>query len=134
VLLVLLAAVLLAGCSAAQPTRAPAPTNLDAAIATASTSVANASTYIFSLEQALPGAPSNEDLERLQSTLNLAATQTGAAQIATSQEALSQFEAGIATVTQAYEAAAEGSTEQQPLGELRTTLEVGRDALDGALR
>jgi hypothetical protein len=95
--------------------------------------VANASTYIFSLEQALPGAPSNEDLERLQSTLNLAETQTGAAQVATSQQALVQFDEGIATVTQSYESAAEGSTEQQQLAELLSTLEVGRDALADAL-
>jgi hypothetical protein len=129
----LIAAIVLAGCSASTPPETPAASELDAAIATATTAVANASTYIFTLEQELPGAPSNEQLEKLQSTLNLAATQTGATQRATAQSALDQFDAGIEQLTEAYNAAPEGSDEQQQLQQLIGTLAVGREALSVAL-
>ncbi len=107
---------------------------LDAAIATASTSVANASTYVFGLKQEIPGAPSNDDLEKLQTTLNAAAAQTGPEQRVTAQSALDQFNAGIASLTETYDATPEGSPDKDQIQELIATLEVGRDALDLALK
>ena len=94
----------------------------------------DASTYIIGLKQAIPGAPSNDDLEKLQTTLSAASAQTGAAQQASAQSALEQFDAGIDKVTKAYDAAAAGSPEQEQLRQLIATLKVGRDALAEALK
>ncbi len=134
---VLLAVVVLSACSsskASKPTESPREAELNAALVTASTSVADASTYIIGLKQAIPGTPSNDDLERLQTTLNAASAQTGAAQQASAQSALDQFDAGIAKVTKVYDAAPAGSPEQAQLRQLIATLEVGRDALAQALK
>ncbi len=117
-----------------QATESPREAELNAALVTASTSVADASTYIIGLKQAIPGTPSNDDLERLQTTLNAASAQTGAAQQASAQSALDQFDAGIAKVTKVYDAAPAGSPEQAQLRQLIGTLEVGRDALAQALK
>lgn len=132
---VLLAAVLVpSGCASSKPTESPQQAELNAALVTAGTSVADASTYIIGLKQPIPGTPSNQDLERLQTTVNAASAQTGAAQKASAQSALDQFEAGIAKVTQTYDATPAGSPAQEQLRQLRATLEVGRDALAGALK
>jgi hypothetical protein len=133
---VLLAVVVLSACTSSKPskpTESPQDAGLNAALATAGTSVADASTYIIGLKQSIPGTPSNDDLNRLQTTLNAASAQTGAARQASAQSALDQFNAGIAKVTQAYDAAMAGSPEQEQLRQLIATLEVGRDALGGAL-
>jgi outer membrane murein-binding lipoprotein Lpp len=130
----LAAALLLGGCSSPAPPQSPQATQLNAALATASTSVGDASTYIIGLKQAIPGAPSNDDLEKLQTTVNAASSQTGAAQQASAQSALEQFNAGIDKVTQSYDAAAAGSPEQEQLRQLIATLTVGRDALAEALK
>ena len=136
---VLLVAVLaLAGCSAPEssttpPAETPKASQLDAAIATATKAVSDASVYIMSLKQALPDATSNDDLEKLQSTLNLAATQTGATQIATSQSALDQFNAGIEKTTASAASASQDASTQDQFEQLIITLEIGRDALDAAL-
>jgi hypothetical protein len=132
--LLLAAVLLLSACSPPKPTQSPREAELNAALATASTSVADASTYIIGLKQSIPGTPSNDDLNRLQTTLNAASAQTGAAQQASSQSALDQFDAGIAKVTQTYDAAPAGSPEQEQLRQLMATLKVGRDALAGALK
>jgi len=130
----LIVALSLAGCTASTPpATSPQAAEMDAAIATALSSVASASTYIFGLEQEIPGAPSNDDLEKLQSTLNLAASQTGATQRATAQSALDQFNAGIAQVSEAYDEAPAGSAEQEQIQQLIATLTVGREALAQAL-
>ena len=70
-LLVTAALLLVPGCSSSSA-EAPQSAELNAALATASTSVADASTYIIGLKQAIPGAPSNDDLEKLQTTVNAA--------------------------------------------------------------
>ena len=127
-------ALLLGGCSAQTPAESPQSAELNAALTTASTSVGDASTYVIGLKQPLPGAPSNDDLEKLQTTLSAASTQTGAAQQASAQSALEQFNAGIDEVDAAYEAAAAGSPEQEQLRQLIATLKVGRDALAEALK
>ena len=94
-----------AGARAQTPAESPQTAELNAALTTASTSVGDASTYIIGLKQPLPGAPSNDDIEKLQTTLSAASAQTGAAQQATAQSALDQFNAGIDKVTKAYDAA-----------------------------
>ncbi len=129
-------ALTLCGCSA-PPSSSPESlkaSELNAALLKASTSVGDASTYIIGLKQPLSGAPSNDDLQRLQTTLSAASSQTGAAQQASAQSALEQFNAGIAKVTQVYDAAPAGSPEQQQLKQLIATLTVGRDALAKALK
>ena len=134
---VLLAVVVLSACASSTPSKpseSPQNAGLNAALATASTSVADASTYIIGLKQSIPGTPSNDDLNRLQTTLNAASAQTGAARQASAQSALDQFNAGIAKVTQAYDAAPAGSPAQEQLRQLIATLEVGRNALAQALK
>lgn len=133
VLLVAAALMAVPGCSSPS-VEAPQAAELEAALSTASTSVADASTYIIGLKQDLPNAPSNDDLEKLQTTLNAAETQTGAVQRATAQSALDQFNAGIAEVTPVYEAAPADGGDKEQLRQLIATLEVGRDALDEALK
>jgi hypothetical protein len=128
------AALIIGGCSTPAPSQSPQSAELNAALATASTSVGDASTYIIGLKQAIPGAPSNSDLEKLQTTLNAASSQTGATQQATAKSALEQFNAGIDKVTKAYDAAVAGSPEQEQLRQLIATLKVGRDALSEALK
>jgi tagatose-1,6-bisphosphate aldolase non-catalytic subunit AgaZ/GatZ len=130
------AALLVSGCSASKsaPPESPQAAALNAALAKASTSVGDASTYIIGLKQPLPGSPSNDDLQRLQTTVNAASSQTGAAQQASAQSALDQFNAGIIKVKQVYDTAPAGSPEQEQLKQLIATLEVGRDALAQALK
>jgi len=132
----------LGGCSPTAeqpaPTAAPAETpqaaSLDAAIATATQSVSDSSAYIMGLKQEIPGAPPNDDLEKLTTTLNLAATQTGAAQVATAQNALDQFVAGIAKTQEAAAVAPQDEATQGQYRQLTATLDIGRRALDEALR
>jgi hypothetical protein len=130
----LCAALLITGCSTPPPPETPKASQLDAAIATASSAVSDASTYIFSLKQPLPDAPPNTDLEKLQTTLNAAAAQTGATQRATAQSALDQFNAGLDKSAAAAEAAPQDTATQDQFQQLIATLEVGRDALDRALK
>jgi hypothetical protein len=85
------------------------------------------------LKQQMPNATSNDDLEKLQSTLNLAATQAGAAQVATAQSALDQFNAGITKTEEAAAAAPQDDATQEQYRQLIATMEIGRDALDAAL-
>ena len=85
------------------------------------------------LKQEMPGAPPNDDLEKLTTTLNLAATQTGAAQVATAQSALDQFNAGITKTEEAAKAAPQDAATQDQYQQLVITLETGRAALDQAL-
>jgi hypothetical protein len=139
-LLVLAAMLLPVGCSTSTPqgpTTAPSETlqeaELDAAIATASQAVSQASNYIVGLKQSMDDPPPSDDLEMATSTLNLAATQTGATQRTTAQSALDQLNAGIEKTTAAAGAAPQDTATQDQYQQLISTLEVGRDALAAAL-
>ncbi len=134
ILVLLFAAGIVGGCSASTPAETPVAAELDTALAIASTSAGEASTYVLGLKQGLPGAPSNDQLQELQTTLNAAVSQAGAAQRASAQDALAQFESGIATATEALDASGEGSPQQDQLTELVATLVTGRDALAEALK
>lgn len=133
VLLLLVGPLLLIGCSSPTPTETPQASELDAAIATATQSVSDASNYIFGIKQTMDEPPPSDDLEKAASTLNLAATQTGATQRATAQSALDQLNAGIEKTTEAMNSAAQDSATQEQYTQLIATLEVGRDALAAAL-
>jgi hypothetical protein len=133
VLLLLAGSLLLIGCSSSAPPETPQASELDAAIATATQSVSYASGYIYGIKQTMDEPPPSDDLEKVTSTLNLAATQTGAAQRATAQSALDQLDAGIEKTIEAKNAAPQDSATQDQYAELIATLEVGRDALAQAL-
>ena len=127
-------ALTLTGCSAPPPAESPQAAALDSALASASTSVGSASTFVIGLEQPMPGMPTNTDLEALQTTLNAARSESGAAQREAAQSALEQLNAEIVKVTQVRDATPEGSANQEQLRQLVITLEVGRDAVAEALK
>jgi len=133
-LIALIAAVAIAGCSSAPP-ETPRASAIDAAIATASTAVGQASTYVTSLKQPIADAPPNTAMEQLQTTLNAASSaESEVAQRQLAQEAVTQFDAIIAAANQELATVPAGSPEQQEIEQLISTLETGRDALVTALR
>ncbi|TLM96079.1 MAG: hypothetical protein FDZ75_05250, partial [Actinobacteria bacterium] len=126
---VLLAAAMIApvaGCSSSSsgsssqpsaPSQTSSTEELDAALNSASQAVGQASTYVAGLQQPLPeGAPKNEDLQQLQTTLNAAIAETDPVKKEKlAQEALDQLNAAIETATTIMEAQPAGSAEQAQL-------------------
>jgi hypothetical protein len=138
--ILLLCAAALGACASSGPEPPSEPietapsANLDAAIATATKSANDASTYIFGLAQSMENPPSGEDLDKVLTTLELASTQTGAAQRATAQSALDQFNTALTNIEAAQAAAPQDQATQDQYEQLITTVEIGRDALDAALK
>ncbi len=107
-------------------------TDLSSAITAAGQSVSSASTTISTLKQPLDDATMTK-IQTLQSTLNLAETQTGAAQVATAQKALEQFDDGIAAVEAVIAATPADSPDTDSLNLLLQDLQNGRDQLAAGL-